>query len=186
MVIRLKAEQLEVEQEIGKINCKIERDEQLSKSRKRYFKKFDEYLDRASHGPDWLREERIASIVADAMHYRDEKEYNLLAYNIMPNHVHIVFDVARFAESRPSVRDGVSHYIVTDIIGSLKKHTALESNKILLRDGAFWQHESYDHVVRNEAELGRIIEYVLYNPVKAGLVKEWTDWRWSYYKYSIS
>jgi REP element-mobilizing transposase RayT len=41
------------------------------------------------------------------------------------------------------------------------------------KHGNFWQHESYDHVVRNEKEFERIITYVIENPVKAGLVEEW-------------
>jgi REP element-mobilizing transposase RayT len=56
---------------------------------------------------------------------------------------------------------------------------------ILGRTGAFWQDESYDHVIRDNAELERVIQYVLYNPVKAGLTDEWTKWKGSYYKYDL-
>jgi REP element-mobilizing transposase RayT len=66
---------------------------------------------------------------------------------------------------------------------SLKWYTAKECNKILNCTGQFWQHESYDHVVRNEEELNRIIEYILNNPVKAGLVETHEDWKWNYCKY---
>ena len=44
----------------------------------------------------------------------------------------------------------------------------------------FWDAESYDHFVRDDAELARIINYVLNNPVQAGLVKDWRDWKWSW------
>ena len=47
------------------------------------------------------------------------------------------------------------------------------------------QHESYDHVVRDGEELDRIIAYVLNNPVKAGLVKNWRQWKWSYVRESV-
>jgi putative transposase len=50
---------------------------------------------------------------------------------------------------------------------------------------AFWQYESYDHFVRNDAQLERIIKYVLYNPVKAGLVDDRSHWKWSYCKYEV-
>ena len=66
------------------------------------------------------------------------------------------------------------------ILQSLKAYTARAANKILQRGGAFWLHESYDHVVRDEKELERIIWYVLNNPVKARLVKEWHEWPWLY------
>jgi putative transposase len=66
------------------------------------------------------------------------------------------------------------------VLQSLKAHTARTANKILNRQGAFWLHESYDHVVRSEKELERIVWNVLHNPVKATLDKEWQDWPWSY------
>jgi hypothetical protein len=43
----------------------------------------------------------------------------------------------------------------------------------------FWQYESYDHCIRNLAELNRAIRYVDSNPVRAGLVSAMTEWPWS-------
>ena len=54
---------------------------------------------------------------------------------------------------------------------------------MLGRNGRFWQEESYDHIIRDEAELNRIRQYILYNPVKAGLVDNPEDWPWNYSKY---
>ena len=53
-------------------------------------------------------------------------------------------------------------------------------NKKLGKKGDVWQDENYDRIVRNGEELGRIIRYVLNNPVKIGLVKKWQDWEFSY------
>ena len=77
------------------------------------------------------------------------------------------------------------HFGLTEILHSLKRYTARKANKILQRNGAFWQDESYDHFIRDDAELERIEKYVLYNPVKANLVKEQADWKWSYCKYAM-
>lgn len=63
---------------------------------------------------------------------------------------------------------------------SFKSYTANQANKLLRRSGAFWETESYDHVIRNEAEFNRIQNYVVKNPVKAGLVDDWRDWPWSW------
>jgi REP-associated tyrosine transposase len=63
---------------------------------------------------------------------------------------------------------------------SLKLYTAREANKVLQRSGTFWEHESFDHYIRNEAEWKRTVKYVLENPVKAGLVRTWQDWPWNY------
>ncbi|MCL4551611.1 MAG: transposase [Bacteroidetes bacterium] len=155
-----------------------------------YFEKFDSILGNYKNSVSWLKQTQVAEKVKETIHYYDGKAYDLIAYTIMPNHVHMVFapieeNVGRFSESPTSGRNGVSTYIVAKILQDLKKYTAVKCNKILNRSGAFWQHESYDHVVRDEDELSRIIEYVLNNPVKAGLVDKWNDWKWSYCKFLI-
>ena len=71
---------------------------------------------------------------------------------------------------------------MTVIMQRLKSFTARKANRILGRQGSFWQDESCDHVVRDDGELGRIVEYILQNPVKAGLVSDWQEWQWVYVK----
>jgi REP element-mobilizing transposase RayT len=63
---------------------------------------------------------------------------------------------------------------------SLKGYTAREANKLLGRHGHFWDAESYDHEVRDANEFANIKRYILNNPVKAGLVKNWRDWKWNW------
>lgn len=164
----------------------------MIKLNRRYFAKLDAMLDTSQSGPLWLIDERVAQIVADAIHYREGKSYALEAYSIMPNHVHLVItpNEIRQRDSSPHTfplgartgRRDSSPYILTSILENLKWYTALKSNEILRRSGQFWQHESYDHVIRNAHELERVIRYVINNPVKAGLVKNWRDWKWTYCK----
>ena len=85
----------------------------------------------------------------------------------MPNHVHLV--VALPDNAPPLAKT----------LQLLKGYSSFQINKLLGLSGAFWQAESYDHVVR-PGELNRIINYVLENPVKAGLVDEWQKWPYSY------
>lgn len=166
----------------------------------KHSEQFDKLLGNDTRGPFWLRKPEIAEIVDEAIRYRDKKEYNLIAHTVMPNHVHLVFGlsgeiplgrdsvpsyeklVRRVADPTPCEMTAHACYRVTEIIGSLKKYTALRANLILGRRGAFWHDESYDHVIRDDMELERTIEYVLLNPVKAGLCKSWRDWRWSHVK----
>ena len=61
---------------------------------------------------------------------------------------------------------------------SLKSYTANEANRILGRSGQFWQHESYDHWIRDDAELERVIAYIDGNAVKAGLIARAYEWYW--------
>jgi len=156
---------------------------------RKYFERFDTLLGNNSNGPSWLKEPNIAVIVKEAIHYHENKLYSLLAYCIMPNHVHMLIEplVKNSEKDRDegghiNGRDSVSTYNVTKILSSLKKHTALCANRALNRNGAFWQHESYDHVIRDSDELERTIWYILYNPVRAGFVKEPDNWEWSYCK----
>lgn len=79
----------------------------------------------------------------------------------MPNHVHVIL--------RP-----LSSHALEDILHSWKSFTATAANKILGRTGAFWQKESYDHIVRDAHELQRTVKYVQENPSKAGL----QNWPW--------
>ena len=139
---------------------------------KRFFRKWDYVLDTANTGPHWLTQPAIANIIVEALHYRHEQFINLFAYCIMPNHVHVVF--------MPLKRASDEYYELNRIMQSLKRHTARQANRVLGREGKFWQAESYDHVVRDGDELNRIIYYVISNPVKAGLVARWEDWRWTY------
>ncbi len=129
------------------------------------FTQLDGYLGQG-HGPLWLKEPAIAEIVKEALHYRDGKEYLLHAYTIMPNHVHMVITLG-------------NQLNLFEVLQSLKSHTARQCNIILVRSGTFWQHESYDHVIR-DGEFGRIVFYILRNPVKAGLVKTFREWPYYY------
>jgi putative transposase len=116
-------------------------------------------------------------MLADSLMHRDNMVYELDAFCIMLNHVHMVFKPLENT-------DGINNSLST-IMHSLKRYTARQANLLLGQSGSFWQHESYDHVIRDESELEQIIKYVLYNPVKAGLVNDWSQWRWSYCKYEF-
>lgn len=151
----------------------------LRQERKKAFARSDAVLDRVDTGPNWLSNEEVASIVAQSLHYLDGRKYELIAYCIMPNHVHAVFTPL------PIEPGSHSYHTLASIMQSLKGYTAREANRVLNRKGRFWQDESYDHVVRDEQELERIVSYVLNNPVKAGLVETPDQWRWSYCRWHL-
>jgi putative transposase len=83
---------------------------------------------------------------------------------------------------RNVMSDNNLSYPLSPIMFSIKRHVAREANKLLQRNGKFWQHESYDHVVRSAKEFRAVVSYILNNPVKADLVGNWTDYRWSFVK----
>jgi REP element-mobilizing transposase RayT len=143
----------------------------------RFFDEWDNALETSETGVQYLADPRIAEIVSQSLHYRDGKVYELISFCVMPNHLHIVFT--------PLKETADQYYSLSKIMHSLKRHTAREANLILRHEGTFWQHENYDRFIRDEAELERTIRYILHNPVKANLVKEQQDWKWSYCKYEM-
>ena len=135
---------------------------------KKYFAEFDDQLDKCLNEPYWLKEKNIAALVAESLDYLAKMYFDLWAFCIMPNHVHLLITVF---EDAP---------ILYKILQKHKKHTAWKGNLILKRSGKFWTHESYDHIVRNGQEFENIVYYILNNPIKAGFVKKWQDWQWTY------
>ncbi len=145
---------------------------------RRYFERFDEFLEKYSEGPKYLSTPEIAQIVVDAINWGNGIRYTTVCYCIMPNHVHLVIDVGgRTVEPYPQR----SSYVLSRIMESLKRHSARRSNTVLHRTGHFWQKESYDHVIRDGNELNSIIRYIVDNPVKAGLVSSYNQWPWTYF-----
>ncbi len=63
---------------------------------------------------------------------------------------------------------------------SLKRYTGYRANRILNREGSFWQREYTDRLIRDEEDLAYHIHYTLQNPVKANLVKHWKEWPYLY------
>lgn len=169
----------------AELKAEREREIQAAKSpaeryeiQKKYFGHYDKWLDRCQHGHDWLRQENIAQIVADEIHRAASHHYELHAYCIMPNHVHLL--IQSLIEKFPPSRMPSAVSPVAEIMRLLKGRAARFCNLALNRSGQFWHHEYYDHYVRDENEMERIILYILNNPVKAGLVKEWKDWKFTY------
>jgi REP element-mobilizing transposase RayT len=129
------------------------------------FAEFDRWLAHAA-GPMWLSDSRVAERVVKTLEYCQDRleSYQLLAWVIMPNHVHILI------EPKTALPDSMR---------SVKTFSGRVCNQILGRSGPFWRHEFYDHWARNRDERARITDYIEMNPVSAGFVNRPEDWRWS-------
>ncbi len=129
-------------------------------------RKIERYLDRGA-GACHLRLTALADLVADALRHFHQSRYLLHEWVVMPNHVHaLVWPMP--------------NHLLGDILKSWKQFTSTRAKKMLaLGPGPFWQPESYDHWIRNEAEKSRIARYIRNNPVSAGLCTRPEDWRWS-------
>ncbi len=127
----------------------------------------DKLLDRQATGPRWLNDPAIADLVSAAIltGASEKHYYDLLAWCIMPNHVHmLVFPLTE----------------VETFMKWLKGSTARRANLTLGRTSQpFWQQESYDHYLRTTDRLDRCIAYIEENPVSAGLASCADQWPWS-------
>jgi len=158
---------------------------------KRVFARSDWWLDHHA-AVRHLGDPALAEKVVDAIYHWAGRRYDVLAYVVMPSHLHWVF---RPREEMDSLREGNGVHHGVEQVGNLphgngdrrparerimhtlKLRTALECNRALRRCGAFWPDESYDHCVRDVDELERIIQYIEFNPVKASLVTAPHEWR---------
>jgi REP element-mobilizing transposase RayT len=131
------------------------------------FDAMDRLLDEARTGAFYLRQPAVADMVVEAIYCNAITlgHYVLHAFVVMPNHVHLL--------AAPAVA-------LPKLTKSLKGITAKRANAILgLTGKPFWQEESYDHLVRHERELEKIRDYIEGNPVRAGLVSDASEYRWS-------
>jgi len=139
----------------------------LRKDARSAFLGMDRELDRARMGPVWLKDERVARSVVDALRYGQQQLglYRLMAFALVANHVHLLIQ---------------PNSDLSRITPTVKGFTAREANKILGRTGQpFWQDESFDDWVRNRDELNRTIRYVDRHPVFAGLAQSIEVYPWS-------
>jgi putative transposase len=138
-----------------------------------YRKSLEQLMDNG-YGSCILNIDECANTIIENWHYFDTKRYRLIAYVIMPNHVHLLIQL-------------LAGEILSRVIHSWKSYTSHEIKKILrllenddlFNQGGIWQREYWDRFIRSEEHLYNIITYIHHNPVKAGLVKNAKDWPWS-------
>lgn len=113
-----------------------------------------------------LREPANAAIVRDALMHFDGERYRLVAWVVMPNHVHAMIEQ-------------IAGHSLSGIVHSWKSYTAKAINRSRTSKGAVWAPDYFDRYVRNEDHYKNAILYLEKNPVKAGLAKRAEDWPFS-------
>jgi putative transposase len=123
------------------------------------------WLDRCE-GATPLSSSDHAKCVVDSLRFFDGSRYRLMAWCVMPNHVHVV------ATWLPGFRVG-------DTVRSWKAFSAAKINRAMGKRGRFWAPDYFDRYMRDEDDLAGTISYVERNPVAAGLVQDPSNWPWS-------
>lgn len=127
-----------------------------SSFQKMFNRKLNEYLD-AGYGSCVLAQRENAEIVGEKLMFFHGERCDVGDFVVMPNHVHVLM--------RPY--DGHS---LERILQSIKKESSRAINRAQGNTGgALWQKHSYDHLVRDTAELRAFRRYIAENPRKAGL-----------------
>ena len=123
----------------------------------------------------YLEDPRLAMIVANSLQHFANVRYELHAFVVMPSHFHWLFrPLPEWERTLPKGKSGREV-----IMHSIQSYTAHECQRILGGTGVFWQGESFDHCVRDEGELERILDYIELNPVKARLCAYREEWPYS-------
>ena len=136
------------------------------------FTTFDNWIDKYAGTKHYISAEPYLSIIANTIMHDERKKYDVSAYCVMPNHVHLII--------KPLPKNDGVYCTILEISEQIKSVTAHKINRVLGISGKFWQHESYDRVIRDETEYLKTVEYVINNPVKSGLVDKWEEWQGTY------
>jgi putative transposase len=139
---------------------------------KKIFDFYDSLLAKYPLKNNILTKPEIAQIITNVFHEFNKEFYDLFCFTIMPNHVHLLLRIKK--------RDNGEYHEMQFIIKKVKSVIAREVNKILGKSGSFWQREYFDYCARSEKEIMTITNYILMNPVKAGLVDLPEEWQWSW------
>ncbi len=130
----------------------------------------EKWLD-AGMGSCALKHQAVAKKVEDALLYFDGDRYKLIAWCIMPNHVHVLIEQM---EKLPKIIQSWKSYT-----GRWAKQRSAELELGVPKDRPFWMREYWDRYIRNRTHLNKVIEYIHLNPVKAHLCSTPADWLYS-------
>jgi REP element-mobilizing transposase RayT len=153
--------------ELRELEMAIGTDTAVEQERKRAAlrRRVEKYED-SGYGSCCLKDRRVAQIMQDALLFFDGKRYQLLAWCVMPNHVHVAVET-------------IIGWPLPGLLHSWRSFAANEANKVLGRKGTFWMREYFDRFIRDQRHLEAVISYIEQNPVKAGLVERAEEWTFS-------
>lgn len=137
--------------------------EQSDRERIRETYRRTEALVDSGTGACWLAQPAVADIVQRQLRFHDGERYELKAWTIMPNHVHVL----------ANIHPGHS---LAKVVQTWKARSARAANVAIGRQGTFWYRDYFDRYIRNEEHYRNCVGYIDMNPVKAGLCSEASQW----------
>jgi putative transposase len=146
--------------------------------------KLEEYLDRGI-GECHLREPHIAKIAEDAMLRFHNERYELLAWCVLPNHVHALAHVwdwplwKMVQNWKVRVENQRRRAWLAERRAPSRQVSAANTNERGWCPALQWQREYWDTFMRDEEQERKAIHYIENNPVKAGFCGSKEQWLFS-------
>jgi REP element-mobilizing transposase RayT len=140
-----------------------------------YFRKFDHALDQCLFGPTFLKEPEAAQKVVEQLNRFDGQWYKLIAFTVLPNHVHALLDFS-IQLNQNCEPEKASYKNLDFAMGRIKGASARYVNLVLDRTGnECWQSEYHDRYIRDRKHLIAAIDYIKQNPVSANICNHWLE-----------
>jgi REP element-mobilizing transposase RayT len=123
----------------------------------------------------WVLPPVVRSFVIESCLHDNGQKFDLKVAVVMPDHVHLIFTPLIDYEAMEVCS-------LAEIMDAIKGASAHRVNKFLGRKGRVWQPESFDHALRSSESLDAKIQYLLENPVRQGLARDWHEYPWLWKK----
>lgn len=144
--------------------------------RRKLFRTYENMLEKCDRSSMLLQQYPVARQLRQVIMEEHRKSMDVLAFSILPNHVHIVCEI---------LDDQQGGNPWSDLARRVKSQSARKINEILKTSGSFWDALNYEHPVEDDQVLLRIIRYVVANPVRLGIANVGNAWKWTYVKPEI-
>ncbi len=146
-------------------------------------KKIDQWLD-AGMGCCALRHPVVAKVMQETLFKFHGERYELMAWCIMPNHVHVVIETkSSLSKIVQSWKSFTGRWVLAKAaelgLGVPRAGSASGRGNVSEVEKYFWMRDYWDRYIRDDKHLESVVDYIHYNPVKAGLCRNPQDWPWS-------
>lgn len=121
---------------------------------------------------DFILPEDARTMIFDHCLFENGRKVHLHAFVVMPDHVHMLFTPLFDEQDEP--------FALAEIMNGIKGSSSHSVNKLLGRKGTLWETESFDRIVRSDADFEYRMLYIVQNPIAAGLAKGPDDYRWAW------
>jgi putative transposase len=119
--------------------------------------------------------DRIDDLRAAVQSVRKSHPFEILAWVVLPNHIHAVWRLPKRDAAYP-MRWAL---IKANFSRRIPKGERISESRRERGERGIWQRRYWEHLIQNDADLQRHVDYTHYNPVKHGYAKRAIEWPFS-------